>query len=484
MNCFYCGNEIEEHAHACPYCNANIDSYKKILRTAEAFYNDGLERAKVRDISGAIRSLKECLRYNKNHTDARNLLGLCYFEVGDLVSALAEWVISKNLQFENNRADEYLNVLQNTNGMLDKMNKTIRKYNQALEYCRAGSRDLARIQLRRVLGMNAKLVEGHQLLALICIQDGEFEEARKELSAANKIDVKNTVTLRYMAEVKEALRAQNANKKKKRKENVIKFQDGNDSVMMPNTSFRDFLDNSRATVVNILVGLVIGLLICFFLVVPTVRQNANNNAANSLVDANNEVANSSTSIATLKSQVEDLQSQLDAYTGQDDVKTSYENLIAASNSYAANDVAAAAESLSTINRDLLDANGQALYDTINAAANEETLSNSYNTAYAAYQSGDYQTAIDTFMTIVEVDETYHDGNPVYYIAQSYRFLNDSENAITYYNKYIELFPSGSHVSNCKKQISTLENGTSTSSSTTSNSNNTTGEDTEETTGEE
>ncbi|MBQ1901055.1 MAG: tetratricopeptide repeat protein [Lachnospiraceae bacterium] len=455
MICFYCGNEVDEHTHACPYCNANLEVYRKIMRTAEAFYNDGLERAKVRDISGAIRSLKECLRYNKNHTDARNLLGLCYFEIGDLVSALAEWVISKNLQFEDNRADEYLNVLQNTSGMLDKMNKTIRKYNQALEYCRAGSRDLARIQLRRVLGMNSKLVEGHQLLALICIQDGEYEEARKELSAANKIDVKNTVTLRYMAEVKEALRAQNANKKKKRKENVIKFQDGNDSVMMPNTSFRDFLDNSRASVVNILVGLVIGLLICFFLIIPTIRQNANNNAANSLVDANNEVANSSNSIATLQSQVEDLQSQLEKYTGQDDAKTSYENLIAANNSYTEKDLEAAKQSLSTINRDLLDTNGQALYDTINAAVNEESLSSAYNTAYSAYQSGDYQTAIDTFKTITDVNESYHDGNPVYYIAQSYRFLNDSENAITYYNKYLELFPNGDHASNCKKQIKDL-----------------------------
>lgn len=471
MNCFYCGNEIEEQENTCPYCNANIKAYRKILYTAEAFYNDGLEKANVRDISGAIRSLKECLRYNKNHTDARNLLGLCYFEMGDLVSALAEWVISKNLQFEDNRADKYLNELQNTNGMLDKMNQTIRKYNQALEYCRAGSRDLARIQLRRVLGMNSKLVEGHQLLALICMQDGEYEEARKELNAANKIDVKNIITLRYMAEVKEALRAKNTNKKKKRKDNVITFQDGNDSVMMPNTSFRDFLDNSRSSVINILVGLVIGLLICFFLIIPTVRQNANNDAANSLVDANNEVASSSNSIASLQSQVEELQSQLDAYTGQDDVKTSYENLIAAYNAYAESDLTTAASSLSTINRDLLDSNGQALYDTVNAGVNEESLSTAYDTAYAAYQSADYQTAIDTFMTILDVDETYHDGNPVYYIAQSYRFLEDSDNAITYYNKYIELFPDGDHVSNCEKQIKNL-GGTVGESTTT--------EDTEDT----
>ena len=33
-----------------------MDSYNKIIRVSNALYNDGLERAKVRDLSGAIQS--------------------------------------------------------------------------------------------------------------------------------------------------------------------------------------------------------------------------------------------------------------------------------------------------------------------------------------------------------------------------------------------------------------------------------------------
>lgn len=51
-------------------------------------------------MSGAIVSLTECLKLNKFNIDARNLLGLVYFEMGETVDALSEWVISKNLKPE------------------------------------------------------------------------------------------------------------------------------------------------------------------------------------------------------------------------------------------------------------------------------------------------------------------------------------------------------------------------------------------------
>ncbi len=198
-------------------------------------------------------------------------------------------------------ADRYLDEIQNTPGMLDKLNQTTKKYNQALLYCRQGSRDLATIQLRKVLNLNPKFVAGHQLLALLYIQDGKYNEARKELNATNKIDVRNTITLRYSREVREKLKELNQNKKKRKKDDLVSFQDGNDTIVMPSNSFRDMIDSTRASVVNILVGLVIGLLICFFLVIPTIRQRASENAAASLVDTNEQLTNSASNVSSLKS---------------------------------------------------------------------------------------------------------------------------------------------------------------------------------------
>ena len=41
--------------------------------------------------------MKRSLKFNKLNIQARNLLGLVYFETGEAVAALSEWVISKIL---------------------------------------------------------------------------------------------------------------------------------------------------------------------------------------------------------------------------------------------------------------------------------------------------------------------------------------------------------------------------------------------------
>ena len=130
--------------------------YKKVVSVSNFYYNDGLEKANVRDLSGAVVSLTECLKLNKMNIEARNLLGLVYFEMGETVDALSEWVISKNLQPEKNIADAYIEAVQNSPSQLENLNQAIKKYNQALVYCRQGSLDLALIQLRKVLSINSK----------------------------------------------------------------------------------------------------------------------------------------------------------------------------------------------------------------------------------------------------------------------------------------------------------------------------------------
>ena len=78
--------------------------------------------------------------------EARNLLGLIYFEMGETVPALSEWVISKNLRPEKNIADDYINAVQKSPTQLEEFAQMSRKYNQALNYCYQDSTDLARIQ--------------------------------------------------------------------------------------------------------------------------------------------------------------------------------------------------------------------------------------------------------------------------------------------------------------------------------------------------
>lgn len=59
-----------------------MDYVRKTRVIANSYYNMGLERARLRDLSGAAECLKKSLHFNKYQTDARNLLGLIYYESG------------------------------------------------------------------------------------------------------------------------------------------------------------------------------------------------------------------------------------------------------------------------------------------------------------------------------------------------------------------------------------------------------------------
>ena len=99
----------------------NTDYARKNQQIANSFYNLGLEKARIRDLSGAAQCLKKSLHFNKYQTDARNLLGLIYYENGEVADALVQWVISLNLQPEDNLADHYLDEIQRMRGWYDNL---------------------------------------------------------------------------------------------------------------------------------------------------------------------------------------------------------------------------------------------------------------------------------------------------------------------------------------------------------------------------
>ena len=176
MKCYNCGCRLSEKDF-CTNCGADVSRYKKILYASNRFFNEGLEKANVRDLSGAIVSLRQSLKFNKNNIEARNLLGLVYFEMGEVVAALSEWVISKNLKAAKNIADDYITMVQANPTRLESINQTIKKYNLALNYCRQDSIDLAIIQLKKVLSLNPKFIRAHQLLALIYMNMEDWDKA-------------------------------------------------------------------------------------------------------------------------------------------------------------------------------------------------------------------------------------------------------------------------------------------------------------------
>lgn len=439
MECYNCGAKLGK-ADVCPNCGTNIRIYKKIIMASNAHYNEALEKACVRNLSGAIESLHASLRFNKLNTDARNLLGLVYFEMGEVVAALTEWVISKNYQPKDNAASRYLDEIQNNQSRLDTINQTIKKYNQALMYCKQDSRDLAIIQLKKVLSLNPKLVRAHQLLALLYIQERKYDMAKKCLRNAGKIDADNTITLRYLKEANAGLRENNPNKKQKN-DDLVSYQSGNETIIQP----RYLKDNSLVgTVINLVIGIAIGAAITCFLIVPGVRRTVQNEAKGEVLEANNTIATKNQNISALEAQIEELSGQITEAKGQEESNASrinsYEQLLQAYIAYTEEDIEAAGTALGNVNEEYLSENVKRIYDTINTEVNAEYIAAMYQEGVAAYNAQEYETAISNLEKVVELDETYENGYALYYLAQSYRRGEDLENAQIYYQKVVDLYP--------------------------------------------
>ena len=440
MLCFMCGAEVGDEK-VCYNCGADILLYKQIIYTSYVFYNQGLEKAKVRDISGAIEALKSSLQYYKYNTRARNLLGLCYYQMGETVRAINEWVLSKNLQEEDNpNADRYLAEIENDPGLLSKLNSNIKKYNQALEYCKAGSRDLAMIQLKKVISQNPNMVKAHQLLGLLYIRENKYADARKVLQAAAKIDSNNTTTIRYIHEVKERLKEQSTGRRRK-KNDVVSFSDGNDTVIMTEYSFRSMLDNTRTSLINILIGLVGGLLICFFLVVPTVRDNVTDGNTKTVLSLNETLTEVREENAGLQEEIDSLKNSLSAYDDKQDVATSYDNLLAAANCNAQGDTKAASEYIQLVTKEVLGEQGKVAYDNLYNEITPAIIQSYYDDGNSFYTEENYESAIVNFQNVVDLDENYNDGAALFLLGDCYRLTNETEKALECFNKVVENYPS-------------------------------------------
>jgi len=438
MKCNKCGATLTESSF-CNNCGTNVQIYKKLISTSNALYNRGLERAAVRDLSGAKEDLKNSLKVNKKNIPARNLLGLVYFEMGDVVAALSEWIVSKNYQPENNIADSYIEAVQKNTGKLDAYNIALKKYNQALLYARQGSLDLAVIQLKKVLSVHEKFVSAHLLLALVAIQTNQIELARKELKKVLHIDRGNVLALNYFNET-DLLKGKSADKKSaKISKDAVAYTSGNETIIQPkNVQER----NGRNVVLDILLGLIIGIAVCWFVFAPAKIQSANNAANQQVIEYSDQLEAKIATIDSLNKELdaakqaqESAEKELAAATEKGN---SYDALFEAEKLSKEENFEAAAEKLTKINAEVLSESAKELYNTVNASVNATVVEELYKKAEESYNAGKYEEAKTDLEKVIALNSE-HD-NAIYYLARCYENLNDVENAKIYYQKVVELLP--------------------------------------------
>lgn len=423
-----------------------MDYRLKLQYQSNYWYNDGLKKANIRDLSGAVTSLRRSLQYNRDNIAARNLLGLVYYGRGDVVEGLVEWILSQNIQKQDNIADYFIDRFQQRQDELKAINGAVKKYNQALALTRQGSDDLAVIQLRQALKEHPTYVRAFQLLTLIYLDQQEYGLAKRYIRAAYKLDKTDEITLHYLHELSQLAKENKKTKKPAapplKDDATVAYTVGNETIIQPVTSL--YKERSSVyTLLHILLGLGIGVVVMLFLIMPSVVSDKQH-------ELNQQIVSFSDQIATQKAQISALDKELAEYrqTGEDteaakataaDAQTSYEALMNVQTHLKAEDMSDAdlLEQLLTVKADSLGAAGKQIYDEVTKELYPRMTEKLYGEAQTSFAAEDYDAAVTALAKVVAMDAGYSDGQAQLLLGQAYEKQGNKDKAKAAYEAVVK-----------------------------------------------
>lgn len=427
----------------------------KNRRIANAYYNQGLALARQRDLTGAAAALKKSLRFDKFQTDARNLLGLIYLEIGEAGSALCQWVISLNLQEQDNLAEEYLQRVQGSGGYLETADQAAKKYNQALVYAQNENEDLAVLLLMRMLDDFPNYVKAQELLALLYIRHEDYIKAGRCLYQVLKVDCYNPTAQRYMAVAKH--NTGKAEVEKRKLKNAFSHRQMQDDDIIIPPSYKE--NTGWQSVMNILVGLILGVAVVYFLIMPA-KQEAMNALHNKEQLANLEQINQkSLEIDSLMQQLEDVKKAQEAAEGSLEameadsggVISQYQNMVKLLEAYRAEDAKTAAVLYTSMDMSVL--TDGVLNQTV-AWIQQDMSENGWKTllsmgdeAMSQESGAGASQAIDYYNRSLQI----HPGNAevIYKLGLAYEAAGDKDKANEYFGEIIMNYPDSEFMEDSK-----------------------------------
>lgn len=442
-----------------------MDYTTKLSYQSMYWYNDGLKKAKIRDLSGAMTSLKKSLQYNRDNIAARNLLGLVYYGRGDVMEALVEWILSKNFQSHDNIANYYIQKVRENEGELDAINQAVKRYNQSLEYCRQNGEDLAIIQLKKAVAAHPTFVKAHQMLALIYMHTEQYAYARQSIRTAHKLDTTNEFTLRCLHELNQIRRSRNVKIKEgeKKDKHTITYNLGNEMIIQPISN--NLKDNAGLhTVLNITLGLLVGVAVMWFLILPAITASRQEKVNKQAVEFSDQIATQTAQISALRKELDEYRSTSeeteDAQATAASTQESYEAVMVIKEHYLANDMSdeAMLDELLKVKPDSLGTKGRESFDDITGILYPRLCASLYSTSQQNFEVANYETAITNLERVMQMEEGYSDGGALLLLAQSYEKSGDHDQANLKYQKLVESYPDTDAAESAKEALDAQNGG--------------------------
>ncbi|MDO4976493.1 MAG: tetratricopeptide repeat protein [Eubacteriales bacterium] len=444
MKCVKCGRNAGNDGF-CTACGFDNKHIHKAYNTANYYYNIGLEKANMRDLSGAAAYLEKALNYNKSHKDARNLLGLVYYEMGEAGKAYIQWKISSQLvTMEENLANLYIKEMEEHPAVIETINEAAKKFNLALSYAKQGSDDLAMIQIKKVLSLTPNFVRGHLLFALLHMRAGDNAAAKTDLYNVLAIDNYNTTARSFLAEMGE--KPQNAPELVS--EETLKPDNDNLKNVRPVDHYEDPNKEQWKQFVYMLIGLAMGVIAMFVLVIPSVKagvsvdyKNLQKEYKQTVGEKDGEISQLQEDKSALEKDNKALNKRLKVYEGSDGEDSMYDSLLKANQAFGKNDYVECSKYLAKITKsDLPSKTSKDLYYSMKETAYSSAATQLYESGMEQLKKYKYEEALKDFKNAYKYSD--NDYETLYELAWCYKKTGKEEKATQYFYEIIN--NSGNH----------------------------------------
>ena len=224
--------------------------------------------------------------------------------------------------------------------------------------------------------------------------------------------------------------------------------------------------------INVIVGVVIGIALMGFLIIPHIQAKKTNQANSEFNKYSEEKATNSSNVSTLKNEKKQLEKELETLKKENDelkggdsgtnLKDSYEALaLAIRYFYDKKDYLKTAQSLKKVNVDSVEnASLKKLYNTMKDDTYKQASTklfeqgrNAYNGQGEYVGKKDYDKAIEILTQALEYDDTNVDA--MYFLGRCYQQKSDEDKAKEYYNKIINDYSTSTRAGEAKRRLREL-----------------------------
>ncbi len=443
MNCYNCQTKLGER-DICLGCGADVRLYKKIFIASNQYYDIGLEKARERDLTGAVAALQESLRFDRHNSKARNLLGLVYYQLGEVGLAVRAWEESRTLEGHDPVA---LYFLKSTRGEMDSHVGMLKRYNRAVHYVEEKSYDLAFLELKRIVSKRVCINKARQMYALLLMQQNMFHRAEKVLQDCLEIDRGDALTQYYLDELTR-MKKRNRDSLTEAVKEVQDTYTREDDVLIP-VRQREF-SHYGVYLLYLFGGILLGAGVIFFLYAPAMKTAVLKEQADSLSRTEERVstlqadlAEKEASITTLEGEKADLEDTISTLEEKlDDLDGTREGIALSEpffdilEAYTRNDLAEVVSLFEALDPDVDDSLYQELYLAVQSDYANNMFDRCFYEGISALENQDYAYANELFRICYELEP--EDEGTCYYLGFSYEGMGTVRLARQYYERTIEL----------------------------------------------